>query len=177
LRGRPLPTHPNRVCSSTGGGPWDQACHQRHSNVQGVSQLRTRRRVTGHDTIATPLLFPPLSSFCSPAVSSKPGAPAETKGTKHQNPVAPNGSVSPYHEVGPAQLLLYLFVALLHPDAQAIQPHYLPQVCSLEVGVSSSVRSRSRQVGEQIPGVPLGEGGWVRKLASLLPAGSRPAGV
>ena len=32
------------------------------------------------------------------------------------------------HEVRPAQLVLNLFIALLDPVAQTVQPHYLGQV-------------------------------------------------
>lgn len=41
--------------------------------------------------------------------------------------MTPDGAVAAHHEVGPAQFMLHLLVALLDPVAQAVQPHDMGQ--------------------------------------------------
>ena len=46
--------------------------------------------------------------------------PANGEGAAHQRPEAADGTITPDHEVGPAELILHLLVALLDPIAQAV---------------------------------------------------------
>ena len=58
----------------------------------------------------------------------EPGPPAEGEGAEDEVPVPTDRLVGADHEVGPAQLLLELLVALLDPVPQAVQPDDLGQV-------------------------------------------------
>src|SRR6266705_7131911 len=51
----------------------------------------------------------------------EPGLPTEGKGTTHQLPMATDGAITAHHEIRPPQLVLHLFVALLHPVPQPVQ--------------------------------------------------------
>src|SRR6266702_5662745 len=57
----------------------------------------------------------------------EPGVPAEAEGAVDQDLVAADGEVGADLEVGPAQLVLDLLVALLDPVPDAIQAHDLDQ--------------------------------------------------
>ena len=67
--------------------------------------------------------------------------PAKGEGAADQRPVAANGAIAPDHEVGPAELILHLLVALLDPVAQTVQARHFRRLHPLD-----------RQVGGQIPG-------------------------
>src|SRR6266496_2290557 len=110
--------------------------------MRAVSQPRTRRSVTGQETavgwpawLAGPL--PPRSPRGGSGrlgggrlggMLGEPGLPAERERAAHQLPVAADRAVGADLEVGPAQLVLDLLVALLDPVAQAVQAHDLGQV-------------------------------------------------
>ena len=64
----------------------------------------------------------------------------------------PDRLVGADHEVGPAQLLLELLVALLDPVAQAVQPDDLGQVGRGEWRFVRVGRIGVRKVGREIPG-------------------------
>jgi hypothetical protein len=53
------------------------------------------------------------------------GPPTEREGAAHELPVVPDSEIRPYLVLCPAQSLLDLLVALLHPDPQPVQSGYL----------------------------------------------------
>ena len=55
--------------------------------------------------------------------------------------MAANGAILADHEIGPAQFVLHLLVALFDPVAQAIEPY--------DFGQRSLF---ARQIGRQVPG-------------------------
>jgi hypothetical protein len=126
-RCRPWPaaTELIRAWSCGGGGALDHACHQRCSAIQGVSQARIARSARGQDGAGGGKAAggPPLSAggrrprFCRLLVRRgtivEPGVPAEAEGAVDQGLVAADGDVGADLEVGPAQLVLDLLVALL----------------------------------------------------------------
>src|SRR5213078_5315991 len=61
-------------------------------------------------------------------VISEPGVPAEAERAVDQGLVAADREVGADLEVGPAQLVFDLLVALLDPVAQAVAAHHLGQV-------------------------------------------------
>jgi hypothetical protein len=114
---------------------------QRPTTTQGASQPRTRRSVTGQQTSTGWLAWwagplPPrgprggggLGGGRLGGVIGEPGLPAERERTPDQLPVAADRAVRAGLEVGPAQLVLDLLVALLDPVAQAVQAYHLGQV-------------------------------------------------
>ena len=109
----------------------DHAVHQRCSTVQGESQARTARSARGQDGAGggTAARGPPLSAAglgprcCSTVlrrVFGEPGGPAEAERAVDQGLVAADGDIGADLEVGPAQLVLDLLVALLN------QPPIMP---------------------------------------------------
>lgn len=152
--GCPLPTQSSRACSSGGGGKSDHARQQRQRKAHGSSQSRICRKAIGHGTVrgatitaSSSVIFPPPrlgfgeGGCCDQfglggaeagrwplPLAGEVRLPTVGEGAADQVPVAADGHVRPHHEVGPAQLLLDLLVALLHPIPQTIQPHYLSQV-------------------------------------------------
>ena len=109
----------------------DQAAHQRCSAIQGESQARTARIARGQDGggAGAPAGGPPLSAaglrlryhmVVLRRVISEPGGPAEAERAVDQDLVAADGDVGADLEVGPAELVLDLFVALLDPVPDAI---------------------------------------------------------
>ena len=114
-----------RACSCGGGGALDHACHQRRSAIQGESQARTARSARGQDGACggTAARGPPLSaagvrprsgsSVLLRRVFGEPGVPAEAERAVDQGLVAADGGIGADLEVGPAQLVLDLLVALL----------------------------------------------------------------
>src|SRR5918993_6106123 len=107
-------------------GAVDHARHQRPSTTQGVSQPRTRRSVTGQETATGWLAWwagplPPrgprggggLGGGRLGGVLGEPGLPAEAERTPDQGPVAADRAVGADLEVGPAELVFDLLVALL----------------------------------------------------------------
>ena len=102
----------------------DHAVHQRCSTVHGESQARTARSARGQDGGGgTAAREPPLSAaglwprFCTVVlrrVISEPGSPAEAERAVDQRLVAADREVGADLEVGPAQLVFDLLVALLN---------------------------------------------------------------
>ena len=66
--------------------------------------------------------------------------PAKGEGTAHQQPMPPDCLVATYHEVGPAEFILHLLVALLDPVPQPVQAHHFLKR-----------RLFDGQVGRQVP--------------------------
>src|SRR4051794_37668565 len=127
-RPRPAAAELIRACSCGGGGALDQAGHQRRSAVQGVSQARTARSARGQDGAGggggAAACGPPLSAagsrlWCRIVLSrrgfAEPGVPAEAERAADEGLVAADGDVGADLEIGPAQLVLDLLVALLGP--------------------------------------------------------------
>ena len=114
-----------RACSCGGGGAFDHAAHQRCSTVQGESQARTARSARGQDGAGggPAARGPPLSAaglslrsrVMVRRVIGEPGGPAEAERAADQGLVAADGDVGADLEIGPAQLVLDLLVALLGP--------------------------------------------------------------
>src|SRR2546429_9078434 len=128
-RCRPQPAATGLVgaCSCGGGGALGHAGHQRCSAIQGESQARTARGARGQDGpgSGTAARGPPLSA-AGPGprsrsilwrVISEPGSPAEAERAVDQGLVAADRDIGADLEVGPAQLVLDLLVALLDPVA------------------------------------------------------------
>jgi hypothetical protein len=83
---------------------------------------------------------------------SHPREPVQpTTGAEDEVPVPPDRRVGAGHEVGPAQLLLELLVALLHPVPQAVQPDDLGRVGRGERWSIRVRRVRVREVGREMP--------------------------
>src|SRR5689334_4282181 len=125
-RCRPWPTATEfiRACSCGGGGALDHACHQRCSTVQGVSQARIARSARGQDgggggkaAFGPPLsaarFWPRWRRVLLRRGIGEPGVPAEGEGAVDRGLVAADRGVGADLEVGPAQLVFDLFVALL----------------------------------------------------------------
>src|SRR5438128_11897089 len=114
--GRPVSTASRRAWISGGGGAVDQARHQRERYVQGSSQARTRRSVTGQATMPVVAaresapIFPPAGRRAGwngrvrarrsvslggwsgitggAGLLREPSSPAEREGATHKLPVA-----------------------------------------------------------------------------------------
>src|SRR5712691_2316818 len=125
-RPEPAATELIRACSCGGGGALDHACHQRCSAIQGESQARTARSARGQDGAGggAAACGPPLSAAgcrlrCGSLVRCvmvvEPGVPAEAERAVDQGLVPADRGVGADLEVGPAQLVLDLLVALLDP--------------------------------------------------------------
>src|SRR6266567_5450989 len=134
--GRPAATASSSIPSWAGGGLVDHARQQRSSTTHGPSQPRTRRSACGHGTMTWHVLvlvagrLPPrgprgggslrLGGRGLGRVLGEPRPPAKTERAAHQRPVPPDRPVTSDLEVGPAELVLDLLVALLDPVAQPI---------------------------------------------------------
>lgn len=80
-----------------------------------------------------------------------PSPPAERERTTHQLPVVPHGQVASHLVVGRPQGVLYLFVALLYPATQCVEPAHFCQVRRPWLSVSGlAFPFGARQVGEQV---------------------------
>ena len=71
----------------------------------------------------------------APPIGAALGPPAERKGAADQCPMAADGAIGVDLKVGPAQFLLDLLVALLHPLPQAAESYHLGQVGGGQVGM------------------------------------------
>ena len=102
----------------------DHAVHQRCSTVHGESQARTARSARGQDGAGSGAAAcgPPLSaagfrprnrSIRLRRVIGEPGGPAEAERAVDQGLVAADRDIGADLEVGPAQLVLDLLIALL----------------------------------------------------------------
>jgi hypothetical protein len=156
-----------RACNCGGGGALDHAVHQRCSTVHGVSQARTARSARGHDGEGggAPACGPPLSAaglrlryrvVALRRVISEPGVPAEAERAGDQHLVAADGEVGADLEVGPAQLVLDLLVALLGPVPDSVDPGDLGQVSGRVRAACLARAAGAGQVGDQVPGGPGG---------------------
>ncbi len=88
----------------------------------------------------------------------EPRSPAEGKRAQDQGPVPADGAVAADLEVGPAQFVFDLLVALLHPVAQPVQAHHLSEIGGRKRRLRCPWPAGSGQVRRQIPS---GEG-WQR---------------
>ncbi len=159
---QPAPTELVRACSCGGGGALDHAGHQRRSTIQGESQARTARSARGQDGAGggTAAWEPPLSAAGSgprrrvllPGVISGPGSPAEAERAVDRRLVAADRDIGADLEVGPAQLVLNLLVALLDPVADAVDPGDLGQVRG---GVRAAGLARAAGAGRRQRLVPV----------------------
>src|SRR4051812_17607726 len=109
--------------------------------IQGSSHARTARNSAGQQSrgrgIWMIVIFFParlghgsrggLGRLVSAWTGTALVVPAEREGAAHQDPMAPDGPITPYLVVTPAQRSLRLLVTLLHPVPQAIQPHDLAE--------------------------------------------------
>ena len=129
---RPAVTESIRACSCGGGGALDHAVHQRCRTVHGVSQARTARSARGQDRAGAGAAGgPPLSvaGLCGwqrggrGAGRGGPGGPAEAERAADQDLVAADRDVGADLEIGPAQLVLDLRIALLN------RPLLIPRKC------------------------------------------------
>ncbi len=145
-RPRPAATELIRACSCGGGGALDPAGHQRCSVIQGESQARTARSARGQDGAGGgtagrgPPLFaagfrPRRPTVALRRLISEPGGPAEAERAVDQGLMPADRGVGADLEVGPAQLVFDLLVALLDPVPDPLDPHDL-----------SKARSRVRAV-------------------------------
>ena len=109
----------------------DQAVHQRCSAIQGESQARTARIARGQEGGARMAGGPPLSAAglrqrCRVVVRhliSEPGSPAEAERAVDQRLVAADRDVRADLEIGPAELVLDLLIALLNqPPVVPLNP-------------------------------------------------------
>ena len=123
----PQPASKNSMSapSSGGGGLFEHACQQCVSQRTGVSHERTARNRRGQrrrTRDAAGWIFSPCRrDGIAQAHLGRLVPPAEGERAAHQRPVAADGTVAAHHEVGPAQFILHLLVALLDPVAQAVQ--------------------------------------------------------
>src|SRR6266540_4168585 len=91
-------------------------------------------------------------AFRPPRLWGGPMAPAGAGAAGAARPGA-DRPVAADLEVGPAQLVLDLLVALLDPVAQAVQAHHLGEVGRREGGRRRCpLATGTAQVGDQVPG-------------------------
>src|SRR5204862_538356 len=76
----------------------------------------------------------------------EPGPPAEREGVANEVPVATDGRVRPDHEVGPAELLLHLLGALLHPVLRPVEPAEIVRVGGNGVSAACGPPGRAKLV-------------------------------
>ena len=116
--------------------------------IQGSSHPRTARSAAGQDIVdrvpfPSLIFFPPFplhlqERWCGrfwlrglqpllPRVGSgvRGMIPTKGEGTPDESPVPPDGLVTSHLVLGPAQCMFDVFVALLHPHAQPVQPDHL----------------------------------------------------
>src|SRR5277367_1096407 len=99
----------------------------------------------------------------------EPGVPAEAESAVDQGLVAADGDVGADLEVGPAQLVLDLLVALLDPVADPVDPHDLGQAGGRVRAAGLARAAGPGQVRGQVPG------GLVRQ-GSRVGGGDEPGG-
>src|SRR5215467_1851104 len=112
-----------RACSGGGGGLSDHACQQRCSAIQGESQARAARG----PALSAAMFWPRWRRILLRRGIGEPGGPAEGEGAVDQGLVAADREVGADLEIGPAQLVFDLLVALLYPVADRVQAHDLGQ--------------------------------------------------
>src|SRR5258706_3312572 len=153
--------------------------------IQGSSHPRTARSATGQDTCGRipwlSLIFFPRCRCSSRNVSVwKPFwiswlqqlvrragrgvarmIPAEGEGAAHELPMPPDGLVAAHLVLRPAERMFDVFVALLDPGAQPVEPDHLFQTGWREWRFASHAFGWGRDVCDQIPGGEIGQRLWV----------------
>ena len=159
----PVVTASIRAWSSEGGSLSVQARHQRFRVVAGVSHERMARKALGQQGSwgwwdgAGPPLWPSVRARVRRGGIQGPGwgeplVPAEGEGAVDQGLVTVGGPLGADLEVGPAELVLDLFAALLDPWPQPVQPDDLGEV-GRRVRTGGGMRGVGMgQVGGQVPG-------------------------
>jgi hypothetical protein len=120
----------------------------------GGSQARTARSAHGQDgagggmaargpPLSTAGLWPRCGTIVLRRVFAEPGVPAEAERAVDQGLAPADGGVGADLEVGPAQLVFDLFVALLDPVPDAVDPGDLGQV-RRRVSAGGLARAASR---------------------------------
>src|SRR5262249_38140482 len=128
----PLVTASIRAWSSEGGSVSVQARHHRLRGMAGVSQERMARKALGQQGCwggwdgAGPPLWPLVRARVRRGGIQRSGwgeplVPAEGESAVDQGLVAADGAVGADLEVGPAEFVLDLLVALLDPRPQAVE--------------------------------------------------------
>ncbi len=87
--------------------------------------------------------------------------PAKRERTADELPVPPDGLVASHLVLGPAECMFDMFVALLDPHAQPVQPDHLFQAGWRERRFASRALGWRRQVGHQVPGGEVGQRLWI----------------
>src|SRR5258708_3497978 len=117
---------------------------------------RPGRRRRGDGGVRPPLsaagLRPRRRSLAWRGGLAQPGSPAEAERAGDQHLVAADGDVGADLEVGPAQLVLDLFVALLGPVPGAVDPHDLLKARGRMRAACLARAAGAGQVGGQVPG-------------------------
>ncbi len=130
---------------------------------RGESHARTARSARGQDGACggTASRGPPLSAAAlwprrrSPAWSGvvvEPGSPAEAERAVDQGLVPADRDIGADLEIGPAQLVFDLLVALLDPVADRVYPHDLGQARGRVRTVWLARAAGPGQVRDQVPG-------------------------
>src|SRR5215510_127764 len=182
-RPQPAATESIRACSCGGGGAFDHACHQRCNAIDGESQARIARNACGQEGAGGAAAGgPPLSAAGSwprcrrlllRQVIGEPGIPAEAEGAVDQGLVAADRGVGADLEIGPAQLVFDLLVALLDPVPDPVDPGDLGQAGGRVIAVSFARAAGAGQAGDQVPGglVRQGAGSAVTATRRRAPSG------
>src|SRR5690349_25027263 len=89
----------------------------------------------------------------------EPGGPAEAEGAVDQGLVAADGGVGADLEVGPAQLVFDLLVALLDPVPDPVAPGDLGQAGGRVRAALLARAAGAGPVGDQVPGDLVRQGG------------------
>ncbi len=168
----PVVTASISAWSSEGGSVSVQARHHRLRVMAGVSQERTARNGLGQQGRwgwwgwAGPPLWPLVGARVrrggfQGSGWGEPLVPAEGEGAADQGLVAADGAVRADLEVGPAEFVLDLFVALLDPWPQAVEADDLGEF-GRRVRAGGGVGCVGvGQVGGQVPGCLLRQAGRV----------------
>jgi len=136
-----------------------------------VSQARTARSALGQlgCSVAGRVSVPPLSGVVRDGLRNssgvvacgwlvEPGVPAERERAVDQGLVAADRGRGADLEVGPAQFVLDLFVALLDPVPDPVEPHDLGQISRLVQPIGGVVGAvGAGQVGGQVSGAFVGQ--------------------
>ena len=163
----------------------DHAVHQRCSAIQGESQARTARSARGQDGAGGGAAAggPPLSAAGlwprrrSPAwcgVVVEPGGPAEAERAVDQHLVTADPDIGADLEVGPAELVFNLLVALLDPVADRVQARDLGQAGRRVRAARLARAAGAGQVGDQVPGGLVRQGSRVGGDHDQAPDAVRP---
>src|SRR5262249_42019560 len=185
-RPQPAATEFIRACSCAGGGALDHARHQRCNAIDGESQARIARNACGQEGAGGAAAGgPPLSAAGSwprcrrlllRQVIGEPGIPAEAEGAVDQGLVAAHRGIGADLEVGPAQLVFELFVALLDPVPDAVDPHDLGQARRRVRAFGLARAAGAGPVRGGVPGGLVRQGGGVAGSAVATTRRRAPSG-